>query len=145
MKNKHESLDNYLERLEKEATNELQEFVELEPSYYSTDHLLELRRQWLGEIQLFQQMQKVNIIIGACSPIWFTVGVLFLILEMEILAVIAFCLFSVFLLVFLIASFVVKRRFKSRGYLEFIGNLLNDELQLRGIRVQKFDYKKNGY
>ena len=84
MKNKHEPLDKYLERLENEAANELQEFVELEPSYYSTDHLLELRRQWLGEIQLFQQMQKVNLIIGASSPIWFIVGVLFILLEMQI-------------------------------------------------------------
>ena len=51
---KHESLDNYLERLELEATNELQEFVELHPSYYTTDHLLDLRRQWLSEMQLFR-------------------------------------------------------------------------------------------
>lgn len=58
MNKKHESLDTYLERLELEAANELQEFVELSPSYYSTDHLLDLRRQWLGEMQLFRQMQK---------------------------------------------------------------------------------------
>ena len=144
MKNKHETLDDYLTRLELEAANELQEFVGLDPSYYSTDHLLDLRRQWLGEIQLFRQMKKMNIIIGACAPIWFVVGILFAVLEMQILTVVAFCLFSVFIFTFLVASFVVKKKFKSQGYLEYIGNLLNNELQLRGIRVQHFDYKKNG-
>ena len=144
MNNKHESLESYLERLEQEATNELQEFVELHPSYYSTDHLLDLRRQWLSEMQLFRQMQKMNITIGACSPVWLGVGILFATLEMQILTVISFCLFSVFLFTFLVASFVVKKKFKSRGYLEYIGDLLKDELQLRGIRVQKFDYKRNG-
>lgn len=144
MKKKHESLDAYLERLEQEANNELQEFVELEPSYYSTDHLLDLRRQWLGEMQLFQQMQKMNLVIGACAPIWMLVGILFSFLKMQILTVIAFCLFSVFTLTFVVASLVVKRRFKSRGYLEHIGDLLNTELQSRGIRVQHFDYKRNG-
>lgn len=142
MNKKHESLDKYLERLELEAANELQEFVALDPAYYSTDHLLDLRRQWLGEMQLFRQMQKMNLIIGACSPIWLGVGILFASLEMEILTIIAFCLFSVFLFTFLIASFVVKKKFKSRGYLDYIGNLLNEELRLRGIRVQHFDYKK---
>ena len=144
MNKKHETLDKYLERLEHEAANELQEFVELEPSFYSTDHLLDLRRQWLGEMQLFRQMQKMNLIIGGCSPVWFAVGILFANLEMQILTILSFCLFSVFLFTFLVASFVVKKKFKSRGYLEYIGNLLNDELQLRGIRVQHFDYKKNG-
>ena len=143
MNKKHESLDNYLERLEREASNELHEFVVLHPSYYTTDHLLDLRRQWLNEMQLFRQMQQMNITIGACAPIWLMVGILFATLEMEILTVIAFCLFSVFLFTFLVASFVVKKKFKSKGYLEYIGDLLNDELQLRGIRVQKFDYKKN--
>lgn len=142
MKKKHESLDSYLERLEFEAMNELQEFVQLAPSYYTTDHLLDLRRQWLGEIQLFKQMQKMNMIIGACSPVWFAVGVLFAVLEMQILTVVTFCLFSVFLFTFLVATFVVKKKFKSLGHLEYIGDLLNDELHLRGIRVQKFDYKK---
>jgi len=71
---KHESIDNYLERLEREATNELQEFVALHPSYYTTDHLLDLRRQWLSEMQLFRQMQKMNLTIGACAPIWLGVG-----------------------------------------------------------------------
>lgn len=144
MNKKHESIEKYLERLEHEATNELQELVKLDPSYYSTDHLLDLRRQWLGEMQLFQQMQKMNIIIGACSPVWFVVGMLFATLKMQILTVVAFCLFSVFLFTFLIATFLVKKKFKSRGYLEYIGELLNDELQLRGIRVQRFDYKRNG-
>jgi len=141
---KQESLDTYLERLELEAANELQEFVELSPSYYSTDHLLDLRRQWLGEMQLFRQMQKMNLIIGGCAPVWFGVGILFSTLGMQILTVVSFCLFSVFLFTFLVASFVVKKKFKSRGYLEYIGELLNDELHLRGIRVQRFDYKKNG-
>ena len=144
MDKQQESLDNFLARLEREATNELQEFVALHPSYYTTDHLLDLRRQWLSEMQLFQQMQKMNITIGACAPVWMGIGILFATLEMQILTVIAFCLFSVFLFTFLVASFVVKKKFKSRGYLEYVGDLLNDELQLRGIRVQKFDYKKNG-
>ncbi|MEM6318861.1 MAG: hypothetical protein AAF960_14410 [Bacteroidota bacterium] len=143
MNKKHESIDHLLDRLEKEATNELQEFVELDPSYYSTEHLLDLRRQWLSEVQLFRQMQKMNLIIGGCAPVWFAVGILFSILKMEILTVVSFCLFSVFLFTFLVASFVVKRKFKSLGYLEFIGDLLNDELQSRGIRVQRFDYKRN--
>ncbi|MEM1121065.1 MAG: hypothetical protein AAGJ18_11505 [Bacteroidota bacterium] len=143
MNKKHESIDKYLERLERESTNELQELVRLDPSYYSTDHLLDLRRQWLGEMQLFQQMQKMNMIIGACSPFWFVVGILFATLKMQILTVIAFCLFSVFLFTFLVASFLVKSRFKGQGYLEYIGELLNDELQFRGIRVQRFDYKRN--
>lgn len=144
MNNKRESLDRYLERLEREATDELQEFAYLDPTYYSTDHLLDLRRQWLNEMQLFQQMQKMNLIIGGCSPVWFVVGILFATLEMDILSIVAICLFSVFLLTFLVASFVVKKRFKSKGYLKYIGQLLNEELHLRGIKVQRFDYKQNG-
>ena len=50
MNKKHESLESYLDLLEREATNELQEFVELHPSYYTTDHLLDWRRQWLSEM-----------------------------------------------------------------------------------------------
>ena len=138
---KQESLNDYLERLEREADNELQEFVALAPAYYSTEHLLDLRRIWLGEMQLFCQMHKMNLIIGACAPVWFGVGILFAVLEMQILTIITLCLFSVFIFTFLVASFAVKKRFRSRGYLEYIGNLLNDELHLRGIRVQRFDYK----
>ena len=143
MNKKHESLEKCLERLENEAANELQEFVVLDPSYYSTDHLLDLRRQWLGEMQLFRQMKKMNIIIGACAPIWLLIGILFATLDMEILTVVSFCLFSVFLFTFVIASFVVKKKFRSQGYLQYIGDTLEEELQFRGIRVQHFDYKRN--
>ncbi len=142
MENKHESLDHYLKKLEKEATNELQEFLDLSPSYYSTDHLLELRQRWLKEMQLFLQVKKLNLLIGGLAFFWLGVGFLFYFFDRRILALIASCFFVVFLFTFLIASFIAKRRFKSRAYQEYIGNLLNDELQLRGIQIQLFDYKR---
>ena len=144
MKNKHKSLDDYLKKLEKEAANELQEFLDLSPSYYSTEHLLELRRKWLGEMQLFLQMKKVNYLIGALTPFWLTMSIAFYSFNIEILTVIAACLFVVFLLAFLTGLFFIKQRFKSRAYQEYIGNLLNNELQLRGIHIQLFDYKRKG-
>ena len=61
MKIKADPIEQYLERLEQLGNDELRLFNDLDPTYYTIRHLLEVREHWIEQVHLFHKVMVLRI------------------------------------------------------------------------------------
>ncbi|MCC7507550.1 MAG: hypothetical protein IT259_19740 [Saprospiraceae bacterium] len=129
-----------LDRLEREANDDFRLLAELGPAEFAFEHLLELRERARRRLYLFDRQQRIAMWMGAAAAGWvvltFVAGAfqyLWLMLAAGAVGTINF--FAFFFLIVL-----QKKRFDSRGELEFTLRSIEDELRRRGERQRKTNH-----
>ena len=125
------SMEQTIAALEKKGKDELGLLFEVGPEYFTTADLIRLLGQWEIKTQLFQTLHKTLIWIGASSPAWLILGVLFHFIGLPYLASFALVLFPVSAISFVIGLIWMNSYFKSKGYLEHTEALIKGELRRR--------------
>lgn len=126
-----------LERLEREANDDFRLLAELGPADFTVEHLLELRERARHRLALFDRRQRIGLWFGGAAAGWAALAVLagslgfgWLALGAGILALP--CFFGFFAVIL-----SQKRRFESRGELEFTLRSIDEELRRRGEKWRK--------
>ena len=125
------------ERLEQEASNELQLLEELGPQGFGTEHLMELHAQICANINEQQRLTKVAMSIGATGIGWLLLGFLAFFLGYQTPGLIAFGLSAVCFMIFFGAITYSFRRFRTKGHLEYTRLSIEDELRNRRDKQRK--------
>jgi len=129
-----------LDRLEREANDEFRLLAELGPAEFAFEHLLELRERARRRLQLFDRRQRLAMWLGATASGWvmlsFAFGAFHLFwLMLAAGSAGAACFFAFFYLIL-----IQKRRFDSRGELDFTLRSIEDELRRRSERQRKTNH-----
>jgi len=101
MKRTPDSIEQCLNQLEVIGNDELMLFMDLDPTYYTIRHLLEVRETWVEQVHLFQRSNSVKNLLGV---------------------------------------FAIRSKFNSHAHLDNIGQLINMELEKRGVKIPHYDY-----
>jgi hypothetical protein len=125
------SIEKMLESIEKSVEKDFELLMTTGPEYFSTGELLEMRGRWKEQYSLFVQLHKLNLILGAGSPAWILLGFIFGALGWQLAATISLLLFPVTFIAFVTGTFLIRYRFKGKGYLDQIGRFINYELARR--------------
>jgi hypothetical protein len=134
---KHQHIDDYLKKLETEATDEFELLDSTGPEYFSTPELLELRGRWKERWAFFSVLHRGSILLGASSPIWILLGFAFGAMGLQTPAAISLLFFPVTFLSFIAVSIALKLHFGSRGQLEYLGRIIDIELSRRQSEQRK--------
>lgn len=142
MKPKSDPIEQYLEGLESLGNDELRLFSDLDPSYYTIRHLLEVREQWIEQVHLYHRSNSVKNLLGFSTAAWLAISVFCMYMEMANYFLII-CLFvtAVFTFIFLFSVFAIRSKFKSRAHLDRLGQMINGELERRGVKIPHYDYQ----
>lgn len=144
MKIKPDPIEQYLEQLELLGNDELRLFNDLDPTYYSIRHLLEVREHWIEQVHLFHKSNGVKNILGLSTATWLIITACCFYMVMEDYFLIFCCIVScIFTCVFLLSLFAIRTKFKSRAHLDHVGRLINTELENRGVKIPHYDYQKD--
>lgn len=127
------SIQEILNQIETGARNEFDQLADIGAEFYSTADLLRLRGKWEEANVTFQQLHKVLLYLGFSSPLWILLSLPIGLFGLERLAYFTLAFFPITFILFTVGSYLLKRRYNSRGYLEFIGSIINDELRKRSI------------
>jgi len=119
------------ERLEREATDELRLLDDLGPTFFDTDHLMELHAKVCEQLTLQQRHQRVALSIGAAGAGWMLLGVIAQLLQFQVLALVAFGLCASGLSIFLGLLIFSQKRFQTKGHLDHTKHSIEDELRSR--------------
>lgn len=129
-----------IDRLEREANDEFRLLAELGPAEFAFEHLIELRERARRRLQLFDRRQRLAMVLGGTASGWALLAILagnfgygWLMLAGGAIGALGF--FAFFFLIVL-----QKRRFESRGELEFTLRAIEDELRRRGERQRKTNF-----
>ena len=141
MKRTPDSIEQCLNQLETVGNDELMLFMDLDPSYYTIRHLLEVRETWVEQVHLFQRSKSVKNLLGFSTAAWMLISSLcyYMTIESYIFVI---CLFvtSIFSFLFFFSVFAIRSKFKSQSYLDNVGQLINMELEKRGVKIPHYDY-----
>lgn len=119
------------ERLEREANDDFHLLDELGPAHFSADHLMELHTRVRERLMLFKGRQRLAMIIGSVATGWTLLAVLFNTVGFKWLALAAFGSAALFFIGFLFIVFWQKKRFESKGELEYAQRVIEEELRRR--------------
>ena len=129
-----------LERLEREANDDFRLLAELGPADFGIEHLFELRERARHRLALFDRRQRVGMMLGAAAAGWVALAVMaggfgygWISLAAGVVALP--CFFGFFAVIL-----SQKRRFESRGELEFTLRSIEEELHRRGERQRKTNH-----
>ena len=120
-----------LDRLEREANNELRLLLDIGPEYFGVDHLLELREKAKLRIHIFTRRQRLALTLGGTATGWVFLGILFWMVHAPLFAVAAYIIAAVSFGVFLTMVVLQKWHFESRGELEHALQTIEEELLKR--------------
>lgn len=134
---KHQNIDDYLKKLETEASNEFELLDATGPEFFSTSELLELRGRWKERMAFFTVAHRGSILLGASSPAWILLGFAFGAMGLQTPATLCLLFFPVFFISFVAASVAIKLYFGSRGQLEYFGRIIDIELNRRQNEQRK--------
>lgn len=142
MKRTPDSIEQYLNQLETVGNDELILFMDLDPTYYTIRHLLEVREIWVEQVHLFQRSNSVKNLLGFSTAAWMLISSLCYYMSIESY-VLVICLFvtAIFSFLFFFSVFAIRTKFKSQSHLDNIGRLINMELEKRGVKIPHYDYK----
>jgi len=126
-----------LESLEREANDDFRMLEELGPSHFGAEHLLELREQARKRLLLFNRRLKLTMTLGACAIGWIFLAMLAKSLGYTWIAFGALGLGSGSFMGFFYVVFQQKRRFESKGALEYTQRVIEEELQRRAGKMPK--------
>ena len=119
------------ERLEREANDDFRLLDELGPAHFSAEHLMELHARVRERLTLFKGRQRLAMIIGSIATSWAMLAILFRLVGFKWLALTALGTAALCFLGFLFIVFWQKKRFESKGELEYAQRVIEEELRLR--------------
>ncbi|MCB9343265.1 MAG: hypothetical protein R2778_14400 [Saprospiraceae bacterium] len=125
------------ERLEKEASDELQLLSDLGPKSFDTDHLMELHALVCEKINMQQRLIRIALSIGATGVGWVFLGVVSMLLDFQILTIVSFCLAAVGLSTFIGIQLYAISRYQTKGHLDHTRLSIEDELRRRRDRYRE--------
>lgn len=125
--------DSILKHLEKTSSDELAYLESVGAEYFSTTQLIRLKGQWEVKHQLFWQFQKVLIRIAASAPLWIMLWFAFDWLQWKGLSLIALALCPFSFFIFFAGLLFMRKFFKSKGHLENVGEMIDNELLRRSF------------
>ncbi len=118
-----------LERLEREANDDVGLLKELGPEHFSNHHLLDLREELRRRLDHFDRVKKMLMLLGFSSAGWFVGGVGFLLGGWEHVAAVAYGISGLSMLGFIAGVWYLKWKYDSRG--ELMHTLIEVEEELR--------------
>lgn len=119
------------DRLEREANDDFRLLDELGPVHFSAEHLMELHAQVRERLALFKGRQRLAMIVGAIGAGWTLVAVLFYAIGFRWLSFAASGATTLCFTGFLFIVFWQKKRFESKGELEYAQRVIEEELRRR--------------
>lgn len=119
------------ERLEREANDDFRLLDELGPAHFSGEHLMELHARVRERLTLFKGRQRLAMIIGSIATSWTLLAILFKLVDFKWLAFIALGTAAFCFAAFLFIVFWQKKRFESKGELEYVQRVIEEELRIR--------------
>lgn len=120
-----------LDRLEREANDDFRMLDELGPTHFGPEHLMELYTQARERLSVFRGRQRLAMVIGSTAAGWIFLAVLANIFGFKWLSFGAFGVASLSFAAFLFIVFWQKKRFESRGELEYTQRIIEEELRRR--------------
>ena len=119
------------DRLEREANDDFRLLDELGPTHFSAEHLMELHGQVRERLVLFKGRQRLAMIVGVIGTGWALLALLLQAVGLRWLALAAFGAAALCFTGFLFIIFWQKKRFESKGELEYAQRVIEEELRRR--------------
>lgn len=129
------SSESDLDRLEREANDDFRLLDELGPGMFGLEHLMELREQSRARLNLFQRRQKLAMILGSSAAGWIFLAIIARFAGKLWIAFAAYALGSLCIFAFLGILFWQKRKFESKGELEYTLMMIEEELRRRAGKM----------
>ncbi|MEZ4964543.1 MAG: VirB3 family type IV secretion system protein [Saprospiraceae bacterium] len=120
-----------LERLEREANDDFRLLDELGPTHFGADHLMEMHAQARERLTIFRGRQRLAMIMGGTATGWVLLAMVANLFGFEWLAFATFGAAALSFGAFLFIVFWQKKRFESRGELEYTKRIIEEELHRR--------------
>jgi hypothetical protein len=124
-------LPDLFDRLEREANDDFRLLDELGPAHFSAEHLMELHARVRERLVLFKGRQRLAMIVGVVGAGWGFLAMLFHAIGFRWLAFAALGGGALCFAGFLLIVFWQKRRFESKGELEYAQRVIEEELRRR--------------
>ena len=132
------SIDELLERIAMDMDSEPDSILHMNPGYFSTEHLFNLKNLWQKRNKRYNFYFKFVFGLGVLSPIFFTIGAIGFWTN-GLLGIIFFPLSIVSFLSFFFGIFILASNFKSSGYQDKVKYEIDKELKKRGhLKDQKY-------
>jgi hypothetical protein len=125
------SIDELLDRIVEDFDAEPDSILNINPGYFSTEHLYNLKNLWLKRNKRYNLYFRLVFGLGVLSPIFFTIGAIGFWAN-GILGIIFFPLSIVSFLSFFFGIFILASNFKSSGYQDKVKLEIDKELKKRG-------------
>jgi hypothetical protein len=124
-------VEQFLKSLEEEAVDEFDQLASVGGKYFSTADLLVLKGKWEERFKLFNRLHKLLMYVGGGSAVFLILAFLAALFQLHLLASTFLILSPLSFIGFIWGSFYLKKEFNSRGYLEYIGMSIDQELAKR--------------
>jgi len=121
----------FFDRLEREANDDFCLLDELGPAQFSAEHLMELHARVREQLVLFKGRQRLAMIVGTIGAGWGFLAMLFHATGFRWLAFAALGAAALCFAGFLFIVFWQKKRFESKGELEYAQRVIEEELRRR--------------
>ncbi len=119
------------EHLEREANDDFRLLDELGPTLFSAEHLMELHARVRERLALFKGRQRLAMIAGVIGTGWASMALLFHTVGFRWFGFAAFGAAALCFSGFLFVVFWQKKRFESKGELEYAQRVIEEELRRR--------------
>ena len=119
------------ERLESEANDDFRLLDELGPALFSAEHLMELHARVRERLALFKGRQRLAMIVGVIGTGWALMVLLFNAIGFRWLSIASLGASMLCFAGFLFVVFWQKKRFESKGELEYAQRVIEEELRRR--------------
>lgn len=120
-----------LERLEREANDDFRLLDELGPAHFGADHLMELHARSRERLAIFRGRQRLALVVGTAATGWILLAFVSNFLKFRWLTLCALGAAGLSFAAFLFIVFWQKKRFDSRGELEYTQRIIEEELRRR--------------
>lgn len=138
------STQDFFERLEQEANDEMKLLDELGPGYFGTEHLIEMHRELRNRLSFFLRKQRLVFALLGSVAGWLALIGVARFTGYRWLALTAYCFLTLSFFVLLFVLMTASRRYLSKGHLEYDLRLIESELRKRGVRpVEQGAGRKN--
>lgn len=119
------------DRLERESNDDFHLLDELGPTHFSAEHLMELYARVREQLVIFKGRQRLAMIIGVVATGWVFLAAMCNMLGFRWLSFATFGAAALCLAGFLFIVFWQKKRFESKGELEYMQRVIEEELRRR--------------
>ena len=128
---RHTLKESPLERLEREANDDFRLLEELGPAHFGADHLMELHARARERLAIFRGRQRFAMVVGGTATGWVLLVCIANLLGFKWLSFAAMGAAGLGFAAFLFIVFWQKKRFESRGELEYTQRIIEEELRRR--------------